>query len=233
MKQPFELRSSDSAESSGVSMIITKLERQKKNPSRISLHIDNKYAIGVHKEVLLKSGLRVGDRLTDSTLNDLRKSEELHLARESALRLLSYRARSKKEVRDRLKRKGISPGVVAEVIDAFQRSGLLDDLEFAKAFAHDQLMRKPMGEALLKQQLSKKGINKETIEQVLLEVYQGDTEDAYAFELASKRIKRSRSSFLKLDPVKQKKRLWDYLARRGFDWVTVRKVVERALGPIP
>ena len=211
-------------------MVVTKVERQKKNPSRISLHIDNEYAIGVHKEVLLRSGLRVGDTVTEKTLTELKRNEGLHHAQEAALRLLSYRARSKRELQERLKRKGITSVDADEVLDTLERSGLLNDFEFARSFAHDKLLKKPMGKTMLKQQLRLKGISKELIEQVLSEAYKSNPEDKYAFELALKRIKRSQSSFTKLDPLKKKKRLSDYLIRRGFDWDTVAKAVNRVLG---
>lgn len=213
-------------------MVITKVERQKKNPSRISLHIDNEYAVGIHKEVLLRFGLRVGDHITDKTLNDLRRTEEIRQARESAIRLLSYRARSEKEIRDRLRKKGFGSSTADEVLDSLLKSGLVNDQEFARAFAHDKLLKKPMGRVMLKQELRRKGISKETIEQVLSEAYGSEDEDQYAFELATKRIKLSQSSFARLDPLKQRKRLSDYLARRGFNWETVAKAVERVLGEV-
>ncbi len=213
-------------------MVITKVERQKKNPSRISLHIDNEYAVGIHREVLLRSGLRVGDHITEKTLSDLKRTEEIRQARESAIRLLSYRARSEKEIRDRLRKKGFASITVEEVLASLLKSGLVNDVEFARAFAHDKLLKKPMGKTMLKQEFRRKGISKETIELILSEVYESETEDEYAFELASKRIKRSQSSFARLDPLKQRRRLSDYLTRRGFNWETAAKAVERVLGEI-
>ena len=211
-------------------MVITKVERQKKHPSRVSIHIDNEFAIGVHKEVLLQSGLRVGDQVTEKTSNDLKKQEEILKAREGAIRVLSHRARSEKELQDRLRKKGFALETVRKVIDSLARTGLIDDLEFARAFAHDKLLRKPMGKSMLKQHLRQKGISKGIIEQVLSEMYEKDSEDEYALKLARHRLDRFRSSFMKLELMKQKKRLADYLARRGFDWETVSKVVERTLG---
>ena len=211
-------------------MVITKVERQKKHPSRVSIHVDNQFAIGIHKEVLLQSALRVGDQISEKTLHELKRQEDVHHARESAVRLLSYRARSVKELEDRLRRKGFDPATIKQVLESLARSGLLDDVDFARSFAHDKLLRKPMGKSLLKYQLRHKGIPNEVIEQVLSEMYEKDAEDEYATNLARDRFRRLRSSYLKLDPQKQKKRLSDYLARRGFEWETVAKAVGRVLG---
>lgn len=211
-------------------MVITKVERQKKHPSRVSIHIDNQYAIGIHKEVLLQSGLRVGDRVSERTIDELKKQEELHKARQAALRLLSHRARSEQELRDRLKQKGLSLEGIKKVLDSLTRSGLINDLEFARAFAHDKLLRKPIGRSMLTHQLRQKGISKEVIEQVLSEVYEKVKEDKYAVELARNRFERFKSAFDELEPLKQRKKLSDYLARRGFAWETVAKAVNEVLG---
>jgi len=214
----------------GGSMVITRVERQKKNPSRVSIHIDNQYTIGVHKEVLLQLGLRVGDQISEKTIDKLKKQEELHAARQSAVRLLSHRARSERELRDRLKKKGFKAEGIAKVISSLTRSGLIDDLDFARAFVHDKLLRKPLGKSMLANQLRQKGIGKEVIEQVLSEVYQEGKEDEYAVELARNRFQRFKSAFEKLDPMKQKKKLSDYLAHRGFEWEAVAKAVNNVLG---
>jgi len=211
-------------------MVITKVDRQKKHPSRVSIHIDNQYAIGIHKEVLLQSGLRVGDQISERMIDGLKKQEELHKGRESAVHLLSYRARSEKELRDRLQKKGFSHEAITKVLDSLTRSGLIDDFGFARAFAHDKLVRKPIGKSMLKQQLWQKGISKEVIEQVLSEVYEKVKEDEYAVELARNRFQRFKSAFEKLEPMKRKKRLSDYLAQRGFEWEAVAKAVNEVLG---
>jgi regulatory protein len=211
-------------------MVITKVERQKKHPSRVSIHIDNQYAIGIHKEVLLQSGLRVGDQISERTIDELKKQEELHKARDAAVRLLSHRARSEKELRDRLKQKGFSLEGIKMVLDSFARSGLIDDLEFARAFAHDKLLRKPIGKLMLAHQLRQKGIGKEVIGHVLSEVFEKVKEDEYAVELARNRFQRFKSAFEKLEPIKQKKKLSDYLAHRGFEWEAVAKAVNEVLG---
>jgi regulatory protein len=213
-------------------MKITKIERQKKNPSRFSLSIDDEYAIGIHKEVLLKSGLRSGDSITEKTLDDLKRNEELFHARESALRLLSYRARSKQEIRDRLKKKGISAEIAGAVLHSLESSGLVNDLEFAKAFAHNKLLKKPMGKKMLRLELRRKGINKEMTEQVLSEAYGSDSEEEFALELAKKRAKRGQGRIGQVERLKQRKRLSDYLAWRGFGWDTVSRTVAKVLGEI-
>jgi len=211
-------------------MVITKIERQKKNPSRFSLYIDDEYSLGIHKEVLLEFGFRTGDPITDKILEEVKRAEDTRRARETALRLLSYRARSTHELQSRLKKKDIPDGIIRAVIASLKKSGLLNDLEFGRAFAHDKLQRKPMGREMLKQELRKRGLSNDDVESILSEVYTDDAEEAYALRLVSKRMERSRTAFAKLDPTRRRKRLADYLARRGFQWDVVKKAIDQALG---
>jgi regulatory protein len=213
-------------------MVITKVERQKKNPSRVSIHIDNQYAIGVHKEVLLHSRLRAGDHVSEKTLDQLKKEEESYAAYQSASRLLSYRARSERELRQRLQKKGFGTESISRTIESLVRSGLVNDDEFARSFAHDKLLRKPMGKTMLVQQLRQKGISREVIQQTVEEAYRDVDEDQHAIELARSRFKRFRSTFAGLDPLRQKKKLSTYLLQRGFQWEAVRKAVTEVLGEI-
>jgi regulatory protein len=211
-------------------MVITKVERQKKHPSRVSIYIDDQFSIGIHKEVLLRSGLRVGDQIPESTIDELKKDEESHKARDAAMRLLSHRARSERELRDRLRQKGLSPEGIKKILGSLTQSGLVNDLEFARSFVHDKLLKKPVGRSMLKLRLQEKGISKEVIEQVLSEVYEKVKEDEYAVQLARSRYEHFRSAFEGLEPMKRKKKLSDYLAHRGFEWEAVSKAVKEVLG---
>lgn len=212
--------------------VVTKIERQKKNPRRASIYLDGEYAVGIHEESLARFGLRKGDVLDRKTLDDLKQAEELLRAKEKAMRLLSHHARSEKEIRDRLRRASFRASLVDEVVSALKRSALLDDVAFARMYAHDTMARKPLGKHLLRQQLRAKGVAKETIEPLIEELYTPESEESFALSLAKKRLVRL------LPPprarnhqnlLKEKKRLTDYLVRRGFDWETVSSVVSKLI----
>ncbi len=206
-------------------MVITKIEPQKKNSLRVSIYLDDKYAFGIHDETLLKFGLRRNDQLDEKKIEEITAFEEVLNVREKAMRFLSYRARSEKEIRDKLKKKKFSEELIDTVIQKLQLAGLINDLEFGRMFARDKMGKKPMGRIMLKQELLRKGITNHLIEQILSEVYPNHGEDEFALTLARKRLQRYKSSFAKLDTFKRKKKLADYLARRGFDWDTISKVV--------
>ena len=69
-------------------MIISGLVKQKRRPERVNLYVDGVFTVGLHRDVVVRHGLRKGDEISPETLEILRASEEYSQARLKALRLL-------------------------------------------------------------------------------------------------------------------------------------------------
>jgi len=202
--------------------VVTRIESQRKNPKRKSVYLNHKFAFGLDEETLFKHGLRVGDRLTDEKIENILQSEKKIKAREVALNLLSYRSRSEKEISEKLKKKGFSPENIEEVIADLKRVNLLDDYEFACQWIKNRLKNRPRGLTLLSQELLKKGIKREIIDEASEEFYPEDQEVEIASELIRKREKRYKG----LDKKIARKRMSGFLLRRGFSYEVVKEVLE-------
>ena len=207
-------------------MVITRIESQKTHPRRVNVYCDGEFTLGLHQDVLTRFGLRKGDVLDEKKIEKLQAAEELNLAKEKALRLLGYRRRSEKELRGRLLEKEFHPDVVDSVIEHLRKLGFVNDRAFAEAFLHDALMKKPAGTRLLRQELRRKGIKNEIIEEILQEKLGAETEASLARDAASKRMRRYPISNDGHEREKQRKRLADFLARRGFAWSTVAPILK-------
>ncbi len=203
---------------------ITQIEPQKRREDRVNIYLNGIFAFGLNKEVVLKHHLHEGDELKESVIDDILLVEERTRAKQKALALLSYRARSVEELRKRLGEKEFSGRTVGRVIEDFLRVGLLDDREFASAFVHSRMMQKPMGKRLLRQELFSKGIDEETVERVIDEVYGDRSELDVARELIRKRIRRYSGG--EKEAKKIRKKLSDFLLRRGFDWEVITAVLQ-------
>lgn len=142
-----------------------------------------------------------------------------------AYRLLSYRPRSQKELSARLARKDFPPEVVQEIIEFLKEKGYLDDLSFARFWVNSRLSANPIGKQLLKLELRKKGVNDSVIEQVLAQTSDLDNELILAREVAERRLKVLKKNS-KLGPEKIKRRLCDYLLRRGFSYETIMEILD-------
>lgn len=207
-------------------MVITRIERQKNRQQRVNIYCDNEVVLGIDQDVLMKFRLRTGDTLSDEQLKQLQTAEELHLAKEKALRFIRYRVRSEKEVRTKLREHEFPPPVIEETTSALKTMGVLNDQTFAEAFVHDQLMKKPAGEALIRRKLQLHGISKNIIDEVVKAHLGGDTQIQLARDAALKHMKRYRIARKQHDRLKQRKRLADFLARRGFSWQAISSVVK-------
>jgi len=132
-----------------------------------------------------------------------------------AVNLLTYKARSIKELRERLLEKDwTNEQIVDEVIEKLKHYGCLNDEIFAKNLAASKLRQKPMGKRLLEQKLSLKKLDKETVAIAMEKAFE-ETPETELIEIAiAKRLR------LKGKPASREdaKKFYDYLLRQGFSY---------------
>ena len=75
-------------------MRITRIESQKKNPTRKNIYADGSYVAGVSDETLLRAALRSGDEITVEQLKALVSQEDTSSAKRTALRFIAHRPRT-------------------------------------------------------------------------------------------------------------------------------------------
>jgi regulatory protein len=200
---------------------ITQIQVQKKRKNRCSIFLDDEYAFGLDQDIVLQFGLKKGDQLTEQQVEQILLNEEKKKAKDRALKFLSYRDRSEKEIRTKLKDIGYDEKIIEWVIGELKRLKFLDDERFAQSYAQTQMITRPMGEYYLRRELKQKGLEAELIEQTIEKVYEEKDQLSVAIELAQQRKKRYKN----IDEIKAKKRVSDFLLRRGFDWDVVSEVM--------
>ncbi len=202
-------------------MVITKIEQQKKNPRRYNIYVDEEFAVGLDRNVIIDNGLRKGDPVDEKLLGKLRTADEMTRAYQIALRFLSYRPRSEAEIRTRLEREKLIPETIEQIVTKLYNERQLDDKRFAEMYAESKMLKKPIGAHRLRRELQQKGISDTIIRHVELKYFNEETELKNARRLAEKKLATDRTK----DPVKRKRRLADFLARRGFGWDVVSEIV--------
>lgn len=188
---------------------ITRLVAGKRDPSRISIYIDGKFACSLSAEEVISRGLVRGYELSENdqaTLLDKSTKEKLL---SKILNFISYRPRSQKEIRDRLKKYKATSEQIEDIVNKITKLGVLNEQEFAKYLVES---RRAQGRSSrhIKSELKSQGIDKEVSEDSLVN---GSNDRATVREL----IKRK--SHL------EKEKLIAYLARRGFPWELVREAL--------
>jgi regulatory protein len=141
-----------------------------------------------------------------------------------ALRLLSYKPRSKAELRARLLEKDwAEESIVDAVIARLEQLGYLDDEQLAAALASSRLERRPLGRSKLRQDLERRKLPSETVENALDQAFSEQSEEELIERAIAKRLR------IKGPPTtrEESKKLFDYLIRRGFKLdLVIRKVRE-------
>ena len=149
-------------------------------------------------------------------------AHELKKAKRSAARMLKIRPQSVFELREKLLRKKISLETVNALVDELLKLGLLDDRAFTQSWIRWRLQRS-FGLNRIAFELKVKGIDKEIIQQELSQLCEAYSEDETAVVLA----RRQMDKYKNVNPEKKKKRLGDFLARRGFSIDIIQKVFKK------
>lgn len=205
-------------------MIITAIEPQKRRNGRVSVFIDGEFAFGISLNALAELRLKTGDGVTPEQLAEWRAFAIYDEAKTAAFRFLSRRIHSEKEVRDKLRKKKFPPDAIEQVIARLRELNLLNDAAFANALTRARLKRAPIGKAALQSKLAQKGIDKETIANVLRET------DLNADALCRKAAEKKWKSLQKeTDPNARKRKLAQFLARRGFEWDAINATIRALL----
>lgn len=206
-------------------MVITKIEQQKKNKRRYSVFVDGDFALGIHESILFSANFNVGDSITEEQLSEYQYEDELFRAKEAAFHLLKYRQRSKSEMHQRLKQKKFSESVVETTITELEAKKYLNDTDFARQFAQDQLVRKNIGPLRLRAELNKKQVPEKIINSVIDEIYK--EHDVY--ELAASAAEKKLTTMRNDDRESKYRKITGYLARRGFSWDVINNVLDKKL----
>lgn len=141
-------------------------------------------------------------------------------AKKYALKLLAYRGRSESEVRERLARKGFSGEAISPTLDYLKRAGYLDDRLLAENLKRRALEEKRLGFQGAKDFMLKRGLPAHVVESTL--DYDEDRELRNAEKLVDKKFGCMGNYVGKSG----KRRLWYFLARRGFSSGIIRKTLK-------
>lgn len=195
-------------------MVITKIEKQKKDKNRYNIHIDDEFAFGLFEDTVLKFGLRTKDEVDDSKVKEMKEFDEYGYGKKIAYAYLSYRQRSKKELTTKLKEKKISAETIQKVLDLLEKQKYIDDKSYAKNYLESKTRGKSIGRRLVKMKLQEKGIDKDLAEDTIAANYSEDKET----ELAVKLLKKYEKKIKYKNESDKRSKSCRYLISRGFDY---------------
>jgi regulatory protein len=153
------------------------------------------------------------------------RSLDLGACREAALRLLDRQRRTRSDLERRLRDKGYAGATASEVLDRLAGLGLVDDVEYARAFMAGRRARRSAGARRIEQELRARGVSADDIvaASARLDAEQGGMDElAAARKVVAQAERRNRG----LEPRLRRQRLFALLARRGFDGDVIRRALE-------
>jgi regulatory protein len=196
---------------------ITALKLQKRNKNRVNIFLDGEYAFGLTK--IVAGWLQVGQEITEEKIKQLQEKDQIEVALQRAINFINYRPRSENEVRKNLKKKNIEEEVIEEVIERLLKGGLVDDLNFANLWVENRSEFRPRGRRALRMELRQKGIEDEVIESAIADI----DEDDLAYQAAKKQARK----YQHLEWQDYQKKMYGFLARRGFDYGIISIVISK------
>jgi regulatory protein len=202
-----------------------------KRRKRFNVYIDGVFAVAAGEKVIADLGLRVGQEIDVERLQQITLAEEARRAVESAGRLLETRARSSREIEQRLTQKGFEDAVIQTAIATLRRLGLVDDSDFATQWIESRSRSRPKGARALRAELTQKGVDRERIDQALGAI-SADDEMALARNAVLSKIGRGGIPPDGPSRTAEYRRLAAFLQRRGFTWETVKTVLAEQFGAI-
>lgn len=158
-----------------------------------------------------------------------------------ALRFLSYRPRSEKEIRDKLLRKKAPKEIIEKIIEKLKEKKFINDEEFGRWWIENRLRFKPQGIRLTELELRNKGIDKELIDRIIhnssIRQAQDDPENTEGSEFiiqsdleqAKKLVEKKIVRFKGLSRKEIYQKVGRFLAPKGFDWDTIKQSIDEVL----
>lgn len=190
-------------------------------PERMNILVDGQFLMGVNALIVLQMGLEVGQELSEEQLEQLRHEEALQQAVDRALNYLSYRPRSRQEVRQYLRRKQTPPELIDAVIARLDHLDLVNDRAFASFWVETREQFSPRGAHALKNELRMKGVQRDVADELI--------DDEKDEERAMRAGHKKALSLLRLpdmDYATFRTRLGSFLQRRGFGYEVSTRTVK-------
>ena len=204
--------------------VITALRAQAHDPQRVNVFVDGEFTIGVSLSTITREKLYVGKVLSEDDHARLEQAENTDKAVHVAIRALESRPRSSAEIHERLRLKGFAPLVIDVALARLRELGLVDDAAFSRFWVENRQAYRPRGANALRDELRRKGIDRSLVDAILDDTTLTGDEHEQAMTLARAAFRKyagapDRATFMR--------RMGGYLQRRGFDFETIRPIVDQ------
>jgi regulatory protein len=202
---------------------ITAITPVPRHPGRFDVQVNGKSLAILSLDAIERLRLTVGVGVAGREEQIAEEAAALKVY-DRALDMLAFRGRSSVELARSLVRKGEPKVLVDRAVDRLLEQGLLDDAAFAESFTRAKVLGAQHSRRRVQQDLARKGVGRELSAVAIARVFdeEGVDQRAVVEQAARKKLR----SLTKLDPAVRRRRLYAFLARRGFDSDDIRRVMD-------
>lgn len=199
-------------------MQIVKYEFTKKN--KYNVYLSNGEVLNLQEQVITENELLLKKEMSQELYNKLVRDNKIYELMEMAVKYISIRLRSIKEVKDYLLKKGVSNNEVEDAVQKLIESGYLDDDRFTKAFIKDKLKFTTIGDYKIKMQLNKLGVSTSIIEDNMNKIDEHIIE-----EKIKKIIEKDKKTNKKYSGQILKNKIYNHLLNQGYSQEKVITII--------
>jgi regulatory protein len=204
---------------------ITAVTPSARRNERYEIFVDGVLFVTVGATIIGDRKLWVHSELDEETMATLQKEELVLATIDRAMNMLSFRSRATKELAQKLKQKGEAPEQITEALARLTKAGFLDDANYARQFTRSKISSSGFGSRRVSFELSMRGVARDVASAAIAEVKEHD--QVIEGEVLEKVAVKKLRSLARYEPEVQKRRLYGFLARRGFSGEDIGKAMKK------
>ncbi len=202
-------------------MKITDVAVQQKNKNRVSVYADGEYCFSLDGADALRLGVKVGAEISQKDLETYNLESNLSKAKEKAFDIVTRKAVTEKELREKLRDKGYDKTICDIVINTMQEYNYINDSDYCERFL-EYSVSKGWGRSKIKFELKRRGVEDDLISAALDDFCDNPVERIYD-------ILSVKFAGVDLSDFKQKQRVVRFFASRGFDFDSISSALSKKL----
>ncbi|MFI5241699.1 MAG: regulatory protein RecX [Gemmatimonadales bacterium] len=212
----------------GVGGHVSAITPSARHQGRFEVLVDGDPIATLSLDAIERLALHTGMPWTESIAGRAAAEEAVLHAFDRAANMLAARPRATRDLERLLVRKGEPAAHVAAAVHRLTAMGALDDARFARQFIRSKIASAGLSRRRLQSELWRRGIARDVVDAALTDVLAEDEvdEDAQLEQVAARKLRTLRS----LDPATGRRRLYAFLARRGYDSSAIRRVLDKLPG---
>jgi regulatory protein len=207
--------------------LVTAVTPSPRREGRFDILVDGKAVGTLSLEAIERLRLHVGTEYDERLADTVATEASRHRAFDRALDMLAFRGRATRELRNALLRKGEEAANVDHAIERLIAMGLLDDAAYSRQYAHAKIVGPGFSRRRLQAELAKRGVARDVADAAIADALAEDDVDSDAIleRVAARKLR----TLDKVDEPTRRRRLYEFLARRGYDSDDIRRVMDRLL----